>query len=161
MPDVEETVLPGVGVRYDFVTEGGKRIGVISHFSGRRQLLLYDQEDPDACRETVDLQPDDLRTFADVLGASHVTEHLATVQQSIKGLTIDWLAIEEASPFAGRTLGDTELRSRTGVSIVAIMRDNETVPSPAPDFALAAGDTAVVVGTPEGIRDASAVLRGG
>lgn len=37
MPDVEETMLPGVGVRYDFLTEGGKRIGVISHFSGRRR----------------------------------------------------------------------------------------------------------------------------
>jgi TrkA domain protein len=161
MPDVEETMLPGVGVRYDFLTEGGKRIGVISHFSGRRQLLVYDRQDPDACREVLELEPDDVRTFADVLGASHVTEHLATVQQSVKGLTIDWLPIEDGSPFAGQTLGHTQLRSRTGVSIVAIMRDNETLPSPAPDFRLASGDTAVVVGTPQGIRDASAVLRDG
>ena len=47
------------------------------------------------------------------------------------------------------------------ISIVAIVRDNETIPSPAPDFRLASGDTAVVVGTPDGIRDASAILRDG
>ena len=99
--------LPGVGVRSDFLTEGGKRIGVISHFSGRRQLLVYDRDDPDACREVVELEPEDVRTFADVLGASHVTEHLATVQQSVKGLTIDWLSIEDGAPFVGKTLGDT------------------------------------------------------
>jgi len=161
MPDVEETKLPGVGVRYDFLTEAGKRIGVISHFSGRRQLLVYDRDDPDACREVVELEPEDVRTFADVLGASHVTEHLASVQQSVKALTLDWLPIEKGSPFVGKTLGDTALRSRTGVSIVAIVRENETVPSPAPDFHMRAGDTAVVVGTPEGIRNASAVLRDG
>jgi TrkA domain protein len=161
MPDVEETRLPGVGVRYDFVTAGGRRIGVISHFSGRRQLLMYDSDDPDACREVVDLEADDLRAFADVLGASHVTEHLANLQQSVRGVTIDWLPVEEGSPFAGKTLGDTALRSRVGVSIVAIVRDNETIPSPAPDFRLASGDTAVVVGTPDGIRDASAILRDG
>jgi TrkA domain protein len=148
-------------VRYDFVTEGGKRLGVISHFSGRRQLLVYDREDPDACREVVELEPDDVRTFADVLGASHVTEHLASVQQSVRGVTIDWLPLDDTSPFAGRTLGDTALRSRTGVSVVAVVRDGDTFPSPAPDFQLEPGDTAVVVGTPEGIRNASAILRDG
>ena len=148
-------------MRYDFVTEGGKRLGVISHFSGRRQLLVYDREDPDACREVVELEPDDVRTFADVLGASHVTEHLASVQQSVRGVTIDWLPLDDTSPFAGRTLGDTALRSRTGVSVVAVVRDGDTFPSPAPDFQLEPGDTAVVVGTPEGIRNASAILRDG
>jgi len=96
-----------------------------------------------------------------VLGASHVTEHIASVQQSVKGLTIDWLPIEDGSPFVGKTIGDTALRSRTGVSIVAIMRHNETFPSPTPDFRLEAGDTAVVIGTPGGLRSASAVLRDG
>jgi TrkA domain protein len=76
-------------------------------------------------------------------------------------VTIDWLPLDDTSPFAGRTLGDTALRSRTGVSVVAVVRDGDTFPSPAPDFQLEPGDTAVVVGTPEGIRNASAILRDG
>jgi TrkA domain protein len=160
MPDVDETRLPGVGVRYDFVTDEGRRIGVISHFSGRRSLLLYDSADPDSCRDTVDLDDDDLRTLADLLGASHVTEHLANLRQNLKGLAIDWLPVEDDSPFAGRQLGATELRTRTGVSVVALIRDDETIPSPTPDFTIEAGDTAVVVGTPEGIQSALALLRG-
>jgi TrkA domain protein len=160
VPDVEETRLPGVGVRHDFLTAEGRRIGVISHFSGRRSLLLYDSDDPDSCRDTIELEEDDLRTLADLLGASHVTEHLANLRQSLKGLAIDWLPIEADSPYAGRPLGATELRTRTGVSIVALFRVDETIPSPPPDCTIEAGDTAVVVGTPEGIAKALALLRG-
>ncbi|HEX6229921.1 MAG TPA: cation:proton antiporter regulatory subunit [Solirubrobacterales bacterium] len=160
MPDVDETRLPGVGIRHDFLTEEGRRIGVISHFTGRRSLLLYDSHDPDSCRDTVELSEDDLRTLADLLGASHVTEHLANLRQNLKGLAIDWLPVEGDSPFAGRPLGATELRTRTGVSIVALIRGEETIPSPTPDTTIEAGDTAVVVGTPEGIGDALALLRG-
>lgn len=160
MPDVDETRLPGVGIRHDFLTDEGKRVGVISHFSGRRSLLLYDSGDPDSCSETIELGEDDLRTLSDLLGASHVTEHLANLRQNLKGLAIDWLPVEPESPFAGRPLGSTEMRTRTGVSIVAVIRDGETIPSPAPDLTIAAGDTAVVVGTPEGIGRALALLRG-
>jgi len=160
MPDVDETRLPGVGIRHDFLTEEGKRVGVISHFSGRRSLLLYDSDDPDSCRDTVELNEDDVRVLADILGASHVTEHLAKLRQNLKGLAIDWLPVEEDSPYAGQPLGSTELRSRTGVSVVALIRDGETIPSPPPDAMIMAGDTAIVVGTPDGIGKALALLRG-
>ncbi|MEX2447168.1 MAG: cation:proton antiporter regulatory subunit [Solirubrobacterales bacterium] len=160
MPDVDETRLPGVGIRHDFLTEEGKRVGVISHFSGRRSLLLYDTDDPDSCRETIELGEEDLRTLADLLGASHVTEHLANLRQSLKGMAIDWLPVEANSPYAGRPLGETEMRTRTGVSIVALIRGGETIPSPAPDETIEADDTAVVVGTADGIGKALALLRG-
>lgn len=67
MPDVNETRLPGVGAKRDFLTEGKRRIGVISQFDGRRSLLVYDGEDPDSCRETVELSEDELRTLAALL----------------------------------------------------------------------------------------------
>lgn len=160
MGDVEETRLPGVGIRHDFLTEDGKRLGVISHFSGRRSLLLYDREDPDSCADTVELAEEDVRTLADLLGASHITEHLANLRQDLRGLAIDWLPVEASSPFAGRPLGESELRTRTGVSIVALIREGGTIPSPTPEQEVLAGDTAVVVGTPEGIASALALLRG-
>ena len=159
MAEIEETQLPGVGVRHDFVTQHGIRIGVIAHRSGHRELLVYDQRDPDACRDVVRLEEDDTRALAELLGGSHVTATLARVQ-SVEGLTIDWLPVEPGAACAGSQIGHSDLRERTGVSIVAVVRDGQTVASPAPDYRLQPGDTAVAIGTPEGIREAFALLRG-
>ena len=59
----------------------------------------------------------------------------------------------------GKTLRDIALITNTGVFVVAVARDGETLPTPMADFRLAAGDTAVVVGTPEGIASAFELLR--
>ena len=152
MAQVTETQLPGVGVRHDFVTKDGSRVGVLWHRSGRRELLLYDRADPDACRAVIVLDPDDTRTLAELLGSSQVTEALGAVQQQVHGLAIDWLTVPDGSPVAGVSLGDAAIRTKTGASIVAIIREGTTVPSPTPDFVLAGDDVAVAVGTPEGLE---------
>lgn len=158
MAEIEETRLPGVGIRHEFVTENGERIGILSHFSGRRELLLFDRNDPDSCSTVVNLEEPDARVLAELLGTSHVAEQLANLKQSVHGLTIDWLPIPADAAYAGKTIGDSQMRRRTGVSIVAVLRDDHTMPSPTPDFRIEAGDTAVVVGTPEGIKQALALL---
>ncbi|MFC6936914.1 cation:proton antiporter regulatory subunit [Actinomadura yumaensis] len=52
-------------------------------------------------------------------------------------------------PYDGRPLGDTQARTRSGASIVAVVRSGQVHASPRPDFVFAAGDTVVVVGTGE------------
>lgn len=158
MAEVEETKLPGLGIRYEFLTARGSRVGVIHHRTGRRELLLYDQGDPDTVRNVVALDPDDCRTLAELLGGSRVAEQLEHLQQ-VEGLAIDWLPIASNSPFAGATIGDTEARRRTGVSIVAVLRGDEASPAPGPDHKLEAGDTLLVVGTPRGIEALAVRLR--
>jgi TrkA domain protein len=157
---VEETPLPGVGVRYDFVTAEGDRLGVLVHRTGRRDLLFYDKRDPDTCRFTTELSNEEARTLSELLGASHVTQQIASMQQ-LEGLAIDWLPIEEGSPWVNRAISDAAVRTRTGVSIVAIVRADSTVPAPTPDFVFAAGDTLVVVGTAQGINALSGMLHSG
>ena len=68
--NIEETQLPGVGVRYDFVTGGGDRLGVIVHQSGKRELLIYDRDDPDASSTSVCLVEEDLLRLGEILGMS-------------------------------------------------------------------------------------------
>lgn len=69
---VEETALPGVGVRYDFLPETGARIGVVVHAEGDRELVVYDRVDADACSLLLRLTDDDARTLAELLaGARH------------------------------------------------------------------------------------------
>lgn len=160
MSKVSETQLPGVGVRHEFVTHEGDRLGVLSHRTGRRELLLYDREDPDACRSVVHLDDDDTHTLAELLGASQVSESVTAVRQQVEGLAIDWITVDVGSDYAGATIADSELRTRTGVSIVAVVRGEDTMPAPGPEVVLRVGDVAVVVGTPEGIAVASDLLQG-
>lgn len=153
MSEVQETHLPGVGVRYDFLTSEGDRIGVLAHHFGHRDLLVYDRDDPDSSRRVARLEPDDARTLADLLGVPHISQQLEGVQQRIEGLAIDWMPIDEASTFAGRTLRQCAIHTRTGVSIVAVLRADEAFPAPTADFTLEPGDIAVAVGTPAGVQE--------
>ncbi len=160
MPEVTETQLPGFGVRHEFTTTGGERVGVLSHRGGRRELVVYGRNDPDACLTALHLSPEDTRTLAELLGATQVSEVLAAVQQRLEGVAIDWVNIPAASPFAGSTIRRGEFRSRTGVSVVAVIRADSTVPAPGPDFAFEPGDVAVAVGTPDGLSQFRELLRG-
>lgn len=158
MAQVRETQLPGVGVRHEFTTDSGQDLGVISHRGGRKEILIYDRDDPDACSGVVHLTEGDTRTLSELLGASQVTHSLAAVEQHIEGLAIDWIPIAAGSTFDGRSIADGMFRTRTGVSVVAVVRDADTVAAPRPDFVFNAGDTAVCVGTDEGLSDVRALL---
>jgi TrkA domain protein len=160
VPEIRETRLPGVGLLHEFVTRSGDRIGVVSHRKGRRELVLYDTGDPDAARVVIDLTHEDSAALAELLGGSRVTESLARLQQQVEGLAIDWVPVPQGSPFAGRTIGTAGIRSTTGVSIVAVLRQGSAFPAPGPQFALRAGDTALVVGTPAGIEALVELLEG-
>lgn len=162
MVKLDETPLPGVGTRYDFDGRYGKRVGVITHRDGRREIFVTRRDDPDACAQTIVLADDEAEAVADLLGGSAVTRRMEQTQsmQDIEGLAMDWLPFEAGSPFAGQPLGATMLRTRTGASIVAIMRSGVAIPAPGPEFPLQAGDTVVVVGTPNGVKRAAKLLGG-
>lgn len=161
MSEIREVKLPGVGVRFEFETTEGKRIGVISHRTGLREIYVSRVDDPDEFRRVLGLSPDDARTLAELLGATRVAQQLAELQQRIEGLVIDWLPVRADSAYAGRTIGDARLRTRTGVSVVAIVRGEDAVPAPGPEEPLNSGDYLVVVGTARGVEQAVEVLRAG
>ncbi|HEV3363103.1 MAG TPA: cation:proton antiporter regulatory subunit [Acidimicrobiia bacterium] len=151
MADVSETLLPGVGVRHEFVTASGERLAVLTHRTGRRELAIYDRSDPDRCTTVLHLSHDDTRTLAELLGASPVSEAVSAVQQRLEGLAIDWITIPAGSPVVGATIAEGAFRTRTGVSIVAVVREATTLPAPGPDHRFEAGDVAVAVGTTDGL----------
>lgn len=76
MARIEKTRLPGVGVRHDFTTSYGRRIGTLTLDSGERELVVFDERDPDECQMTLKLSEDDAWVLADLLGGSEVIEHL-------------------------------------------------------------------------------------
>ncbi len=161
MSEIKETKLPGVGVRYEFETEDGKRVEVIWLRSGRREIHVASSEDPDEFKRVLSLSPSDARTMTELLGASRVAEQLSELQQRIEGLVIDWLPVRDDSPYAEKSIGDTRIRARTGVSVVAVVRGADAVPAPGPEEVIRAGDYLVVVGTGQGIEQVVELLHRG
>lgn len=159
MTEVTETQLPGVGVRYDFETVDGERVGVVAHHSGRRDVLAYDPDDPDVGHTVLQLGTDDARTMSELLGGTQVSEMLGAVQQRIEGLALDWVEVPDGSGMVDRSIGEGDLRARTGAYVVAVIRDGRTEPAPGPDFRFAAGDVVVTTGTPPGLELLRSVLR--
>lgn len=158
MAEVTETRLPGVGVRHEFTTVGGERLAVLSHRTGRREIAVYDRADPDTSTTVLHLSPEDTRTLAELLGGSTPLAEAAAGVQRLAGVAIDWIPIQGASAQAGATIGQGRLRTRTGVSVVAVVRGDTTLAAPGPDELLKAGDVVVAVGTPEGLRQLRDVL---
>jgi hypothetical protein len=76
MTRIDETRLPGIGLRHDFVTAAGARIGVVTYRDGRRELVVYAESDPDECCASVPLDEEDAHVLADLLGGSQIIEHL-------------------------------------------------------------------------------------
>lgn len=157
---VEETALPGIGVRHDIVTERGRRVGILSYRNGRRDLVVYDDEDPDTCVLSLPLAPEESNALAEILGAPRVVERLAALHEQAAGLITTQVPVAADSSFDGRTLGDTQARTRTGASIVAVLRRGEVALSPGPDFVFAAEDRVIVVGTREGTAAVAEILAG-
>lgn len=159
--DVERTPLPGVGLRYEFETERGRRVGVVTHRSGKRELIVYDADDPDSASEDVQLTGDESNVLAELLGTARIVERLADLERQTKGLVSRQLRIEPGSPYDGRTLADTHARARTGASVVAVVRNGEVIASPRPEFRFEGNDTIVVIGTDAGTSGVETLLREG
>jgi TrkA domain protein len=158
--EIEETQLPGVGVRYSFIASSDTHVSVLHHHSARHQLFIGDPDDPDASQLVLEFNDADSRVLAEMLGASKVIREIDRLQQSVAGLSIEWLRVPAGAPAVGRSIGELGIRSSTGVTVVAALRHGEALPVPGPEFMIERGDTLVVMGRPDAIRRADALLRG-
>jgi TrkA domain protein len=152
--------LPGIGVCQELELKAGRRVGIVTRRNGLRDLVIYDAEDPDVALDRVELTDDESNAIAEILGAPQLVMQLSTLQKQAEGLLVEQIPVASDSPYAGRTLGDTHTRTRTGASIVAVIRHGAATPSPGPDFGLQAADLVVVVGTREAIDQVAAIFDG-
>ena len=74
------------------------------------------------------------------------------------GLEAGQIHLAPGGPFVDRPLGETHARTRTGASIVAIVRDEDVLASPGPAEVLLAGDVLIVIGTEEGIAGVQQIV---
>lgn len=156
--EVKEVLLPGVGLRYEFENHDGDRIGVVARRTGDFEVVLYAAADPDQARSVFRLTEEEADALAQILGAPRIVERFADLTKEVPGLDAGQVKIVAGSGFVDRPLGETRARTRTGASIVAIVRDETVLASPGPSEVLRAGDVLVVIGTQDGIAGVQRIV---
>jgi TrkA domain protein len=159
--NVDETDLPGLGRRKDFMTASGRRIGVVELREGQTELIVSTWDDPDTCQASIPLTSEEAAALGNLLGGQHLAMKLTEEHKDVPGIVTRQFSIAPDSPFQNQPMGKACIRTRCGVSIVAIMREGEVLPSPGPDVVLHSGDLLVAVGTQEGLDGAATILRNG
>jgi monovalent cation:H+ antiporter-2, CPA2 family len=74
---------------------------------------------------------------------------LAQLQRASRQIETEWVRLPENSPLEGRTIGELGVRTETGASIVAIVRDDLVLAGPGPEARFEPGDLVGVLGTQE------------
>ena len=144
--ELRETRLPGVGVKYSFITANGSRVAVIQHTDGVRELYVFsarDDEEP----QVLHLEDDEARQLGAVLGGAYERPKIVEELEMVLGeLAIEWVPVPADSPAIGKTLAECAFRQRVGITIIAILREPEPVVGAQPTDVIQGGDTLVTVG---------------
>jgi TrkA domain protein len=143
---MNETRLPGVGVKYALPLAGGGRLSVILHNDGKRELYYFGHADDDP-RAVITLDDDEARALGAVIGGAYDRPKIVEdLEMALGELQIEWVPVPDTSPCLGLTLAECAFRKDTGVTVIAILREPESISGAQPDDRLQQGDTVVTVG---------------
>ncbi|MCO8245320.1 TrkA C-terminal domain-containing protein [Haladaptatus sp. AB643] len=151
---VYETDVPGVGKKYEIEIDDTTRLVILLHHDGRREVYLRPSDDADS-EKLFSLTGKQARQVGSILeGAYFQPVELDDVTVPLGDAIIEWIDVPLSSSIVGKTLQSVALRNRTGVSVIAIQRGEETVSNPDPEETIQADDILVTIGT----RDEQASL---
>ncbi|MFC6764447.1 cation:proton antiporter regulatory subunit [Natrinema soli] len=147
---VYESDLPGVGKKFEVELENGERLVIVTHNTGKREVYLKPDADADSDKlfEASDRLARKIGTILE--GAYFQPVQAEQVETMLSDDTyLEWYGVAEEAEVAGQSLAESNIRERTGVSIVAIQRGETLISPPTPETVLEIGDTLVVIGDRE------------
>jgi TrkA domain protein len=145
--DLQETRLPGVGVKYSLRLSAGGRLAIILHNDGRREIYAFGPGDEDGDpRAVIELDDDEARQLGAVIGGAYERPRIVDdLEMALGELLIEWIPVPDTSPWIGKTLAEAAFRAKLGVTIIAILRQPEPVTGAQPHDDIRRGDTLVAV----------------
>ena len=146
--ELRETRLPGVGVKYTLMCRGrGQRLAVILHNDGTREVYVFEHPTDEEPAAVVQLEDDEARQLGAVLGGAYERPKIVEeLEMALGELAIEWIPVPAESPAIGKSLAEAAFRARTGITIIAILREPEPVTGAQPGDVIQEGDTLVTVG---------------
>src|SRR3954465_15002052 len=159
--DLRETRLPGVGTKFTIRLDGGARLAVIMHTAGRGELYYFRHAGDDEPRAVISMDDDEARQLGAVIGGAYERPKIVEeLEMALGELNIEWVRVPDTSPCIGKTLAECGFRARTGITVIAILREPEAVSGARPDDVVQRGDTLVTVGKHGQYRAFRALLAG-
>ena len=150
---LKQVDLPGVGKRFSLTTAANNLICIVQHYSGKREIYFFckaDAEEPDCVFEMTE---EEAREIGEILIGTllpTIPFEKDKLELLLGQLVMEWIAVQEGSPMADKTIADMAVRRSTGASIIAIQREGKIIPSPDPyQEVIRPGDVLIVVGARE------------
>ncbi|WP_182201583.1 cation:proton antiporter regulatory subunit [Paraliobacillus salinarum] len=159
--NVSVSQLPGIGQKIMLQTAEDSMLVLIVHHTGKRELYFFDDADSDEADFAMDLTADETRELgAQLLGATYQPVNANQLKMFKKQIVIDYITLTSKSSIAYQTIEDSEVRNKTGTTIIGIVQGDEMVAIPDADRVLEPGDVLMAIGKKDQIATLEAVCKG-
>ncbi|MDY0391034.1 MAG: cation:proton antiporter [Desulfobulbus oligotrophicus] len=85
--------------------------------------------------------------FTSRLSQSRPYKTLAQFRSAEQQFDLEWIAVNVHSSLINRSIGEAEIRKKTGVSVVGVLRENQLEPNPGPQYRFHEKDMVAVIGS--------------
>lgn len=163
MTQIREIDLPGIGKKFQLTTQSGDKVVVVVHDDGRREIYHFYYDNPDESISMITLNDNEARNIAGILGGMvYQPKALECMEVALNDMVIEWCKVEPHYKSIDKSIGQLEVRKKTGVTIMALIEKNNTkVINPGPENLIHAGTTIVLMGERHQIKAGKDLLISG
>lgn len=146
MSIVRESDLIGIGKKFQIQTSFGDDMVIVIHDDGRREIYSYDDEENES-KCVMTLNDEEARQVAGIIGGlSYRPKAMESIELALDDLLIEWYKVPTDSISVRKTIGELEVRKKTGASIIAAIQEDNTIINPGPEYEILPGSTLIVAG---------------
>ena len=159
--NISVSQLPGIGQKITLKTAEDSMLVVVVHHTGKRELYFFNDVNDDEADFAMDLTPDETRELgAQLLGATYQPVNADQLRMFKKQIVIDYIKLGEKSPLAHKSLEESEIRNKTGATVIGIVQGDEMIAIPEVNRELKPGDVLMSIGKKDQIGILEALCKG-
>ncbi|SNZ15797.1 potassium/proton antiporter regulatory subunit, CPA2 family [Terribacillus aidingensis] len=146
--NIRESELPGIGRKFELMTDNDDKVVVVIHDDGRREVYHYDDDDLEESISGVTFTDSEARQLASIIGGmTYKPKAVETIEVAFDDLVIEWYKLGPSAPIVGKTIGEIGIRQHYNINIIGIIRKDHTKQlNPGVDSVFNSGDTLVISG---------------
>jgi len=110
-----------------------------------RQSLLHLRVPPTEVQRHTDTVRQEL--YAHLFNQGNDYRMLSQLRGAEQQFDLQWVRLAQESPITHRSIGESEIRKRTGASVVGVVRGEHLKPNPDADFVLLPDDLVAIIGS--------------
>lgn len=150
---IKTSDLPGIGKRYTFKTANGDQVTTILHHNGNREIYHFSPDDEDDPDFNITLTDEEARQLGTILlGVDYQPVSDDRVELFLKNIRMEWIKVDSNSDIANKKIIDSQIRSRTGSTIIGIQRGDTMIGSPDINEVILPGDVLMAIGNRDQTR---------